>query len=90
MSKILTRYLPEEQRKRLHPDFLKNEQQYRQMRDQLLKQYPRGGHRSKSHIGLPRVCRDQWVALSGPNSSCKRWDRADLRPRCLEPVESHL
>lgn len=39
MSKILTRHLPEEQRKRLHPDFLKNEQQYWQMRDRLLKQY---------------------------------------------------
>ncbi len=38
MTKIQTRYLPEEQRKRLHPDFVKNEQQYWRMRDQLLKQ----------------------------------------------------
>lgn len=34
-----TQYLPEEQKKRLHPDFIANEQQYWRMRDQLLKQY---------------------------------------------------
>jgi hypothetical protein len=39
MSKTQTRYLPERQKKRLHPDFVKNEQQYWRMRDQLLKQY---------------------------------------------------
>jgi len=39
MAKIQTRYLPEEQKKRLHPDFVKNEQQYWRRRDQLLKQY---------------------------------------------------
>lgn len=39
MTKILTRNLPEEQKKRLHPDFIKNEQKYWHMRDQLLKQY---------------------------------------------------
>ncbi len=39
MSKTLTQYLPEEQKKRLHPDFVKNEQQYWQIRDQLLQKY---------------------------------------------------
>lgn len=39
MAKIQTRYLPEEQKKRLHPDFVKDEQQYWRMRDQLLRQY---------------------------------------------------
>ena len=34
-----TRYLPEEQKKRLHSDFIANEQQYWHMRDQLLPRY---------------------------------------------------
>lgn len=39
MTKIQTRYLPEEQKKRLHSDFIANEQQYWRMRERLLKQY---------------------------------------------------
>jgi uncharacterized protein (DUF433 family) len=49
VSQILTKYLPDEQRKRLHPDFLKNEQQYWQMRDQLLLKY--GGQWVAFHQG---------------------------------------
>jgi hypothetical protein len=39
MTKTQTRHLPEVQKKRLHPDFVKNEQQYWRMRGELLKQY---------------------------------------------------
>jgi hypothetical protein len=39
MTRTQTQYLPEEQKKRLHPDFIANEQGYWRMRDQLLKQY---------------------------------------------------
>ena len=39
MTKTQTRHLPEVQKKRLHPDFVKNEQQYWRMRGELFKQY---------------------------------------------------
>lgn len=39
MAKSQTQYLPQEQKQRLHPDFVANEQDYWRMRDQLLKQY---------------------------------------------------
>ncbi|MCX8103320.1 MAG: DUF5678 domain-containing protein [Candidatus Bipolaricaulota bacterium] len=39
MSRILTTNLPEEQKKRLHPDFVQNERDYWRMRERLIQHY---------------------------------------------------